>query len=109
MPLYGGVEEVSGDGLGVFKNARLRSAERNVFRAPFGGIGRVEKFLHGVLRHLPVPEYGKSHRQHSSADVFIEGLQRLRMPLCNVQYEIVDFSQLVFLHISSGQGESPPS
>ena len=50
LPLYGGVEEVSGDGLGVFKNARLRRAERNVFRAPFGGIGRVEKFLHGVLR-----------------------------------------------------------
>ena len=49
MPLYGGVEEVSGDGLGVFKNARLRRAERNVFRAPFGGIGRVKKLLHGVL------------------------------------------------------------
>ena len=48
--LYGGVEEVSGDGLGVFKNARLRRAERNVFRAPFGGIGRVEKLLHGVFR-----------------------------------------------------------
>ena len=50
LPLYGGVEEVSGDGLGIFKNAHLRRAERNVFRAPFGSIGRVKKLLHGVLR-----------------------------------------------------------
>lgn len=50
LPLYGGVEEVSGDGLGIFKNARLRRAEGDIGAPPFGGIGRVEKFLHGVLR-----------------------------------------------------------
>ena len=69
-PLYGGVEEVSGDGLGVFKNARLRRAERNVFRAPFGGIGRVEKFLHGVLRRdrRERAAGGKVHPRGRAAD-----------------------------------------
>ena len=54
-PLYGGVEEVSGDGLGIFKNARLRRAERNVFRAPFGSIGRVKKLIKMVNRFMYIP------------------------------------------------------
>ena len=50
LSLHGGVEEISGDGFGAFKSARLRRAEGYIGAPPCGGIGGVEKLLHGVLR-----------------------------------------------------------